>query len=77
MKEKVLAILERDHPDINFCSSDRLVTEGIVDSLTLMLVISALDSEFGIQIPYKEITEANFDSVDAMTAMVERLIGGK
>ena len=77
MREQLLAILEREWPEIDFCGSDKLITNGIVDSITLMLVISTLGKEFGIRIPYEEITEANFNSVDAMAAMVERLAGGK
>ena len=74
MKEKVLAVLERECPDVDFLCSDRLVTDGIVDSLTLTTIIAALTMEFGIEIPYEEIIEANFDSVDGLAAMVERLM---
>lgn len=74
MKEKVLAVLERECPDVDFLSSDRLVTDGIVDSLTLTMVIAAFTMEFGIEIPYEEITEANFDSIDGLVSMVERLV---
>ena len=74
MKEKVLAVLERECPDVDFLASDRLVTDGIVDSLTLTTVIAALTMEFGIGIPYEEINEANFNSVDGLAAMVERLM---
>ena len=74
MKEKVLAVLERECPDVDLLCSDRLVTDGIVDSLTLTTIIAALTMEFGIEIPYEEIIEANFDSVDGLAAMVERLM---
>ncbi len=75
MREKVLEVLERECPDVDFLASDKLVTDGIVDSLTLTSIIAALTMEFGIVIPYEEIIEANFDSVDGLTAMVERLTG--
>ena len=74
MREKVLAVLERECPDVDFLASDKLVTDGIVDSLTLTTIIAALTMEFGIEIPYEEIIEANFDSVDGLAAMVERLM---
>ncbi len=73
MKEKVLAVLERECPDVDFLASDKLVTDGIMDSLTLTNIIAALTMEFGITIPYEEIIEANFNSVDGLAAMVERL----
>lgn len=75
MKEKVLEVLKDVNPDIDFTSSDTLVDDGVLDSLTLTSIIAALTMEFDIVIPYEEIVEENFNSVDAMTAMVERLKG--
>lgn len=73
MKEKVLKLLEEECPDVDFAASDELVSDGILDSLTLTSIIAVLTMEFGITIPYEEIIEENFNSVDAMAAMVERL----
>lgn len=73
MKEKVLKVLQQKCPEIDFFSSDMLVSDGTLDSLGLNIVIAALMQEFDIDIPYKEIVEANFNSIDAITAMVSRL----
>ena len=75
MKEKVLAILEEEYPDIDFTASDKLVDDGIIDSLTITGIISLLTLEFGVSIPYEEIVEKNFNSVDGLVAMIERLQG--
>ena len=75
MKEKVMELLERECPEIDFSSSAALVDDGVLDSLTLTSIIAALTMEFDITIPYEEIVEENFNSVDAMAAMVERLRG--
>ena len=74
MRDKVLEVLEGEFPEIDFLSSDELVDDGILDSLTLTGVIAALTMEFGITIPYEEIIEENFNSVDGMASMVERLM---
>lgn len=73
MKEKVLALLKDEFPGIDFESSDALVDDGILDSLSITGIIAVLSMEFGIMIPYKEIVEDNFNSVDALADMVERL----
>ncbi|OAD86366.1 hypothetical protein HMPREF2738_03671 [Clostridiales bacterium KLE1615] len=73
MYNKVLALLQEEYPEIDFTSSDELVDEGILDSLTLTGIIAALSMEFDIEIPYDEIIEENFNSVEAMAEMVERL----
>lgn len=73
MREKVLAVLTEEFPEIDFESSDALVDDGILDSLTITGIIAALTMEFDITIPYEEIIEDNFNSVDGLAAMVERL----
>ena len=73
MKEKVLAVLQEEFPEIDFTASDALVDDGILDSLTITCIIAALTMEFGITIPYEEIIEDNFNSVAGLAKMVERL----
>ena len=75
MKEKLLAALEEEYPDIDFTSSDKLVDDGVIDSLTITGIISLITLEFGVSIPYEEIVEKNFNSVDGLVAMIERLQG--
>ncbi len=73
MEQKVLEILSQEYPDIDFMASDALVDDGIVDSLTITGIIATLTLEFGITIPYEEITEENFNSIQGLAGMVERL----
>ena len=70
MREKVLT---EEFPGVDFEASDELVADGIMDSLTITGVIAALSMEFGIVIPYEEIIEDNFNSLEALANMVERL----
>ena len=72
MKEKILAILQENYPEIDFESSDELVDDGTLDSLTIVGIISALSSEFNVELPYEEIIPENFNSVDAMAALIEK-----
>ena len=74
MRDKSFRSIRRGIPEIDFLSSDELVDDGILDSLTLTGIIAALTMEFGITIPYEEIIEENFNSVDGMATMVERLM---
>lgn len=73
MEKKILELLTEEYPQIPFTSSDKLVEEGIVDSLTITGIIAILTMEFDVMIPYEEITEANFNSIADITRMVERL----
>ena len=73
MEEKVLALLSEEFPEVDFTSSEELVDDGILDSLTITGIIAALSMEFGITIPYEEIIEETFNSIRGLAAMVERL----
>ena len=73
MKETILEILSDivDNDDLDTCTT--LIDDGVLSSLDIIQLIGALNDEFDISIPATEIVPANFNSVDAMTAMVERL----
>lgn len=73
MKEQVLKVLRDECPDIDFTASDKLVSGGILDSIAITTIIAALTMEFGITIPYEEVVEENFDSLDAIVRLVEKL----
>lgn len=73
MKEKLLALLNENFPEIDFTASQALVDDGILESIVLVEIISTISMELGILIPYEEIVPDNFNSVEAMAAMLERL----
>ena len=74
MEDKVLELLTEELPQIDFTASDKLVDDGILDSLSITGIIAALSMEFGISIPYEEVVEENFNSIKGLAAMVERLM---
>ena len=65
MKEKLTALLKENFSEIDFTESDALVDDGILESMTLVEIIAT--------IPYEEVIPQNFNSLDAMAAMLERL----
>ena len=75
MREEILRLLTEEFPEVDFTASDALVDDEILDSLTITGIISTLSMEYGIDIPYESITAENFNSVDAIAALVEKLKG--
>lgn len=73
MKEKLTALLKENFSEIDFTESDLLVDDGILESMTLVEIIATIALELDITIPYEEIIPQNFNSIDAMAAMLERL----
>lgn len=73
VKEQICAILKEIKPNKNLEDITNIVEGGYLDSFEIMNLIMALTETFGIDIDFEEITAENFNSLDAITAMVERL----
>lgn len=69
---KLLEALAEVRDDVDFAHQTGLVDEGVIDSLDLTQIIAALDDAFDIQILAGEIEPENFNSVEAMLALVQR-----
>lgn len=74
MRKQVLEILRAAAPSVDFESSVTLADDGIIDSFTVVNLIAELSIEFDISVPFEEISNENFNSVDSITALVERLM---
>lgn len=73
IKETLLEILEQLHPDIDYEQEKALVTDKRLDSFDLVSLAGELSDAFDIRIRAKDFTEENFNSLDALIALVERL----
>jgi len=73
MKDTILEILGDIVEGVDFDTCTTLIDDGLLSSLDIIQLIGALNDEFDISIPATEIIPDNFNSVDAMAAMVKRL----
>lgn len=76
MKEKILEILDDINSDIDYETETALIDDGILDSFDIVSLVSELNSCFDINITVVDLLPENFNSVSAMTALVERLSNG-
>lgn len=64
--------------EISFSDDDRikedtqLFAEGIFDSLGFLSLVSFLNDEFGIDISNDELSEENFESINAIVAFIKK-----
>lgn len=72
MKE-IKAILQEIKDTIDYEKERGLLTNGVMDSVELVELVTKLEEEYGIEIPLEEISPENFDSADAILRMTERL----
>ena len=71
--EKVIELLSELHPEIDFSAEESLIDDGILDSLDIVSLVAAIDTEFGITVPAEEIGPENFNSAEALWALIEKL----
>ena len=58
--------------DQNLADNQSLLEAGVVDSTGVLELVAFLEDTFHLQIADKDIIPQNLDSVDAITAFVER-----
>ena len=73
MKEQIIEILEDIQREAEYESWQTLIDDHILTSLDVLSLVAELEDEFDVTIPTVEIIPSNFNSVDAIAAMVERL----
>lgn len=71
--EKLLEILSGLHPDVDFATTADLIDDGILDSLDIVTLVTEIHSEFDVAIPAEEIVPENFNSAEALMALIHRL----
>ena len=66
-------ILEEFQPDVDYKTCDKLVDGRVLDSLTILSLISEIEDAYDIEIPAVDIVPANFNSAKAIYALITRL----
>ena len=72
MRDEVIEILEMICPDIDVNDEDMNLPEDL-DSMDIIALIAELEDKFDIEITMEEKTEENFENIDTLVAMIERI----
>lgn len=71
--DKLLGILNSLKPDVDFAKQTRIVDDGILDSMSIARLIGMLEDEYDIEFEVTDLVPENFNSIDAMLKMIQRL----
>lgn len=72
--DQILSILQDNCPGIDFAKEKALVDDGLLDSFDVVAIVADLTSKFDIDITINDIVPENFNSIEAINALVERLL---
>lgn len=70
---ELIAILSEIRPGKDFVRADNFFEEGVLDSLDLTALVSALESCYGVFVDVDEMVPENFRSL----AAIEKFLAGK
>ncbi|MBR1662821.1 MAG: acyl carrier protein [Ruminococcus sp.] len=73
MKEQLMEILEELRPDVDFEAEKQLITDGVLDSFDIVSLVGSLNDEFDIEIQVGNLVPDNFNSIEGMMALIEKL----
>ena len=76
-RSPILNILQKRYPSVDFNSSSKLITDHVLDSLTLISIVKLFEDKFNVHIPYNEICAMNFDSIEYMAGLLYKLREGE
>lgn len=71
--EKLIEILERIHPGVDYETCENLIDSRELDSLTMIVLVAELEDAFDVSIPASEIIPDNFNSAERIGMMLARL----
>lgn len=74
--EKILEMLKRVRPDVDFIKEKSLIDDGVLDSVDILTIVSELKSSFGVKISIAELDPDDFNSAETIEALVSRKVNG-
>jgi len=73
MREELMKILEELRPDVEFEKEKKLIDDGILDSFDIVTLVGDLNDTFDIDINVEDLQPENFNCVDNMLVLIEKL----
>ncbi len=73
MKEEIIEVLKQVKAGVNYENEKNLVSDGILESFDIVTLISLLNNKFGVFITVTDLVPENFESVEAMEQLINKL----
>lgn len=77
MKNKLIKILNDIDEAIAEYDGENLFDDGVVDSFTVVEIVTEIEAAFRIEISADDVTEHNFCTVDNMLELIEAVLKKK
>jgi len=71
--EKLIRILSDLRPDVDFQLNHKLIEDHVLDSFDIVALVGEINEVFNISIGVDDLVPKNFNSIDTMMKLIERL----
>lgn len=71
--DELMEILEELRPDVDFENETALIDDGVLDSFDIVALVGELNDAFDIEIKPNNLVPENFNSAEAVMALIEQL----
>lgn len=71
--DEVIEILQEINSDIDYSKEKQLISNGLFVSFDIIQCVASCEDQFNIEIPAEAIVAENFESAEAIWAMVQKL----
>lgn len=75
--EELYKILKELRPDVNFDEKKALIDDGILDSFDIVALVGEIGETFDVQVGVEDLIPENFNSVEAIWTLINRLRDGE
>jgi len=72
MREQIIDILMDLRPEFDFTQEVDFIEAGMLDSFDIIMLVNALDEEFGISIDGVDVLPENFSSVEKIENLLKK-----
>ncbi len=71
--EDMLKVLEDIRPDVDFANEKKLIDGKVLSSFDIIAIVNGLDQEFDIEIDIDDLEPENFNTIEAMWELIQKL----
>ena len=70
--ERIIALINKVSPYEDVNEDTELIESGIIDSLSLLMLITLINEEFNINIVENDFIRANFETVSTIACLTKK-----
>lgn len=73
MKKEIIEVLNEVKPGVDYEKEELLVTNGVLTSFDLVMLIAMLNDKFKVNITVVDLIPENFENIDSIENLIKKI----